>query len=202
MSAFEWDPATYEDLMAEDVPDYPRLQSEVVQAAAAAEFVQRILDLGIGSGLTAQKVLAQFPGAALVGVDSSAAMLAAAADLLPERTQLHRMDLHDELPAGPFDLVTSMLAVHHLDGAAKRNLFARVASVLEPGGLFVLADLVVPDDPADVVTYIDWDYDLPSRLDEQLAWLTETGFLAHVAWQYRDLAVIQATSPSSGARRR
>lgn len=193
---------TYEDLMADEVPDYPRLQSEFLQAATDAEAPTRILDLGIGSGLTAQKVVAQFPGVALVGVDSSPSMLTAAAELLPERTQLHRLDLHDDLPTGPFDLVTSMLAVHHLDGAAKRNLFARIASVLEPGGLFVLADLVVPDDPDDVVTYIDGDYDLPSRLDEQLTWLTETGFSAHTAWQYRDLAVIRASAPPSETRPR
>jgi tRNA (cmo5U34)-methyltransferase len=70
-------------------------------------------------------VLARHPGATLVGIDASADMLAAAdvpgADLRVGRLQ-------DELPAGPFDLVFSVLAVHHLDGPGKADLFRRVAA--------------------------------------------------------------------------
>jgi tRNA (cmo5U34)-methyltransferase len=67
--------------------------------------------------------------------------------------------LHDPLPEGSFDLVVSALAVHHLDGAGKADLFARVADRLRPGGRFVLGDVVVADDPADAVTPIDGVYD-------------------------------------------
>ena len=52
-------------------------------------------------------------------------------------------------PTGPFDLVTSALAVHHLDADGKRDLFARIAAALAPGGRFVLGDVIVPEDPAD-----------------------------------------------------
>ena len=100
----------------------------------------------------------------------------AAADAAGRRPA--RARLEDPLPAGPFDLVFSVLAVHHLDGPAKADLFRRVAAVLEPGGRFVLADVVVPDDPADAVTPLSPGYDLPSRADEQLAWLREAGFEA------------------------
>jgi hypothetical protein len=34
----------------------------------------------------------------------------------------------------------------------KADLFARIAARLRPGGRFVLGDVVVPEDPADVVT--------------------------------------------------
>ena len=90
-------------------------------------------------------MLAAHPGARLVGIDASAQMLAEAnlpgADLAVGR-------LEDPLPNGPFDLVVSCLAVHHLDGAGKRDLFERIATVLVPGGRFVLADVIVPTDPA------------------------------------------------------
>jgi SAM-dependent methyltransferase len=56
---------------------------------------------------------------------------------------------------GNFDLVVSASAVHHLDGAGKADLFARIAARLRSGARFVLGDVVVPDDPADVVTLID-----------------------------------------------
>ena len=192
MSDFEWDPETYLALMAEEIPDYPRLQTEVA-AAAATGAPTSILDLGIGSGLTAQRVLEALPEAKLLGVDASSEMLAAAeATLDPERTRLQSGRLEEPLPDGPFDLVMSMLAVHHLDGPGKADLFARIASVLETGGRFVLGDLVVPADPANVVTPIDWIDDTPSSLDEQLTWLAEAGLTTHVHWQHRDLAVVVA----------
>ncbi|GGC43224.1 class I SAM-dependent methyltransferase [Brevibacterium sediminis] len=192
MSDFEWDPETYLALMAEEIPDYPRLQTEVA-AAAATGAPTSILDLGIGSGLTAQRVLEALPEAKLLGVDASSEMLAAAeATLDPERTRLQSGRLEEPLPDGPFDLVMSMLAVHHLDGPGKADLFARIASVLETGGRFVLGDLVVPADPADVVTPIDWIDDTPSSLDEQLTWLAEAGLTTHMHWQHRDLAVVVA----------
>ncbi|MCS4593780.1 class I SAM-dependent methyltransferase [Brevibacterium sediminis] len=192
MSDFEWDPETYLALMAEEIPDYPRLQTEVA-AAAATGAPTSILDLGIGSGLTAQRVLEALPEAKLLGVDASSEMLAAAeATLDPERTRLQSGRLEEPLPVGPFDLVMSMLAVHHLDGPGKADLFARIASVLETGGRFVLGDLVVPADPADVVTPIDWIDDTPSSLDEQLTWLADAGLTTHVHWQHRDLAVVVA----------
>jgi tRNA (cmo5U34)-methyltransferase len=36
--------------------------------------------------------------------------------------------LEDALPVGNIDLVVSALAVHHLDGAGKADLFARIAA--------------------------------------------------------------------------
>ena len=90
----------------------------------------------------------------------------------------------------------SALDVHHLDAAGKADLFARVANRLRPGGRFVLADVVVPDDPADVVTPIDGVYDQPSTIGEHLRWLAAAGLDAEVVWARQDLAVIVADSPS------
>jgi tRNA (cmo5U34)-methyltransferase len=94
------------------------------------------------------------------------------------------------LPEGPFDVVYSALAVHHLDGTGKADLFRRVATVLAPGGRFVLGDVIVPDDPADAIAPIDGVYDKPSRVDEQLRWLADAGFDARVTLLSKDLAVL------------
>jgi tRNA (cmo5U34)-methyltransferase len=69
--------------------------------------------------------------------------------------------------------------------------------VLSPGGRFVLGDVVVPEDPADVVTPIDGDYDKPSSVADQLHWLAAAGLPARVAWTRRDLAVLvgEASAP-------
>ena len=44
------------------------------------------------------------------------------------------------------DAVVSSLAIHHLDGTEKQVLFKDVASILAPGGSFIIADLTEPMD--------------------------------------------------------
>ena len=184
-----WEPEGYPGLVRREVPDYDRIQDET--AAATGTGALRVLELGTGTGETALRVLERHPEATLVGVDASDAMLEGARAALPaERVDLRLGRFEDPLPDGPFDVVVSALAVHHLDGPAKAELFGRVAAVLAPGGRFVLADVVVPEDPADVVTPLDEGFDLPSGVAEQLEWLAAAGLRAHVAWAHRDLAVI------------
>jgi tRNA (cmo5U34)-methyltransferase len=83
--------------------------------------------------------------------------------------------------------------VHHLDGPGKADLFTRVAAVLAPRGRLVLGDVVIPADPADVVTPIDGVYDQPSTVADQLDWLRAAGLDARVSWSERDLVVLTAT---------
>jgi tRNA (cmo5U34)-methyltransferase len=188
-----WDPETYLQDLLQEVPSYPELQEQAARAAAAVQ-AETILELGIGTGETAKRILAAHRTAKLTAVDSSEAMLGRARSVVPG-ADLRLARLQDPLPDGPFDLVVSALAVHHLDGPGKQDLFRRVAAVLKPGGTFVLADLVVPEDDADVITEIDWDYDLPDRLDDQLAWLRDAGLDAETVWSHKDLAVMRATRP-------
>jgi tRNA (cmo5U34)-methyltransferase len=190
MTQWWWDPDTYLELMSAEIPAFAEFQE---QTAAATEGVDvgAMLELGIGTGETARRVRAVHPDARLTAIDSSAEMLERARSEFPGG-DLRIARLEDALPDGPFDLVYSALAVHHLDGAGKRDLFRRVAAVLRPGGVFVLADVVVPDNPEDQQTPIDGEYDLPDRLDDQVEWLREVGFEATPAWVQKDLAVVRA----------
>ena len=185
---FHFDPVTYLEMIREEVPAYDAFQ-DAVAAATAGGGVERVLELGVGTGQTSRRVLALHPSAELIGIDESAEMLAAAAMHVPVADlRVHRLE--DPLPEGPFDLVVSALAVHHLDGVGKADLFARIADRLGPDGRFVLGDVVVPEDPADVVTPIDGVYDKPSTVAEQLEWLAAAGLPARVVWERQDLAVI------------
>jgi tRNA threonylcarbamoyl adenosine modification protein (Sua5/YciO/YrdC/YwlC family) len=189
---YHFDAGTYDDEVRADIPVYDVFQDEVARATAGARAL-RILDLGTGTGETARRVLARHPGAFLVGVDESGEMLGVARASLPaDRVSLRVGRLEDPLPEGPFDLVTSALCVHHLDGEGKADLFARVREVLQPGGAFVMGDVVVPDDPADATTPLTPGYDRPSPLADQLAWLSDAGLDPRVAWAHRDLAVVAA----------
>jgi tRNA (cmo5U34)-methyltransferase len=190
MTQWWWDPDTYLELMSAEIPAFAEFQE---QTAAATEGVDvgAMLELGIGTGETARRVRAVHPDARLTAIDSSAEMLERARSESPGG-DLRLARLEDALPDGPFDLVYSALAVHHLDGAGKRDLFRRVAAVLRPGGVFVLADVVIPDNPEDQQTPIDGEYDLPDRLDDQVEWLREVGFEPTAVWVHKDLAVVRA----------
>ena len=217
---FHFNPASYAQMIREDIPVYDRFQDELVDAGGHG--ARRILELGTGTGETARRLLARHPDAQLVGIDESASMLAAAREVLerapggassgaleevgdpgrgrgstpgPGSVELVAGRLQDPLPPGPFDLVATALCVHHLTGPEKADLFARVRAALVPGGRFVLADVVVPADPADVTIPLTPGYDKPNTVAEQLDWLAEAGFDAHVHWRSADLAVIVADTP-------
>jgi tRNA threonylcarbamoyl adenosine modification protein (Sua5/YciO/YrdC/YwlC family) len=189
---FHFDPSSYEAMIRDELPGYEQLHDELV-AACEGTFVTRVLDLGTGTGGTARRVLERFPHARLIGLDESAAMLAAAE--LPQGAELRVGRLQDPLPDGPFELVVSALAVHHLDEREKAELFRRVAAVLAPGGRFVLADVVAPEDPDEAAVPLTPGFDKPSPAAEQLQWLGDAGLRAAVRWAHRDLAVIVAEHP-------
>ncbi len=187
-----WNPDGYVEHMRREIPAYERLQDELVAATRPIE-ARAILDLGSGTGETARRVLAAHPGAHLTGIDSSPEMLARARETLdPEHVQLVLQALDQPLPAGRYELVVSALAVHHLEGAGKAQLFARVRTALASDGRFVLADHVLPERTEDLVTPADEGYDFPSPVSQQLTWLAREGFKARVSWQHGDLAVLIA----------
>ena len=105
--------------------------------------IERVLDLGAGTGLMSAAVLARYPEAELVLVDGAGEMLEQARERLPARSSTTVVaDMRERLPEGPFDAVVSALAIHHLEDPDKRDLFARVRRALRPGGVFVNAEHV------------------------------------------------------------
>lgn len=190
---FDFDPETYEQEIRADVPDYEELQRQLV--AASGDGARRILELGTGTGATAELLLRRHPSATLIGLDASEPMLALARTRLPsDRVELRVTRLQEELPDDSFDLVASALAIHHLDAGEKADLFRRIRAALAPGGRFALADVIVPEDPGAARVPLTPGFDKPSRVGEQLGWLREAGFDSRVVWERGDLAVIAATA--------
>ena len=195
MSQLHFDPATYQDFIRQEIPQYDFLQDSIAQASSSV-VAASVLDLGSGTGETLARVLARHPSARVIGMDESDGMLEVARRRLEEYDVTLRVaDLLDELPPGPFDLVVSALAVHHLDGPDKADLFARIARVLRHGGRFVLADVVIPLDHVDAVVPVTDGYDRPSTLADQLHWLSDAGFDEATAWSEHDLVVVRADRP-------
>jgi tRNA (cmo5U34)-methyltransferase len=177
-----------------------------------------VLDLGAGTGLFAAMVLDRFPSARLRLVDLSPDMLARArrrfAGADPSRVAFGVLDMAEGDLCGPWDLVVSALAIHHLDAGAKRALFARVRAALAPGGLFVNAEQVLgPGGAAEARYHRVWEsqtraagatnddilrarermrHDRCDTVEDQLRWLREAGFAGadctFKAWRFAVLA--------------
>ncbi|MEO8605237.1 MAG: class I SAM-dependent methyltransferase [bacterium] len=125
--------------------------------AAAGQPVRRVLDLGCGSGVVAQALLAEHPGAQAVLVDFSTPMLARAREVFAATQATAAFivgDLADSnwveavRALAPFDVVASSYAIHHLTDARKRGLYAEIFALLQPGGTFVNVEHVASPTPA------------------------------------------------------
>ncbi len=177
MSAqFHLSPETYLDEIRAEVPRYDELQEETIQAVPFSP--QRVLELGVGTGETARRLLERYPDAELTGLDSQPEMVFKARELGIE-VRLARME--DPLPDGPWDLVISVLSVHHLTDEQKRDLFRRVR---EQSRALVMGDVVIAEPQ---VTPLEEGVDLPSRAGDLVEWCG-----GEVVWRADDLAVIRA----------
>ncbi len=111
---------------------------------------RHVVELCCGEGALAGAVLGRFPSCVVHAYDRSPAMLEHARAALAahgDRFEGILFDLADRswrsLP-WKADAILSSLAVHHLDGAGKRELFRDMAQALAPGGALLIADLVRP----------------------------------------------------------
>lgn len=198
MAQFHDIPALYLKAMRDTLPLYDRLQKELIAAGSRIE-VSRVLDLGAGTGETSRRCLEIHPGATVVAVDSSAEILDVALATLGERGECRVGRLEDPLPNGQFELVVSALAVHHLPGPGKADLFRRIWECLTTSGMFVLGDVIVPDTPVSQPTPLDPSVDFPERLDDLVGWLKQAGFQSEVCWAEQDLVVVAASKDEAAA---
>jgi len=197
-----------EDRRAEGLAMLPRLVQRPLDEPL------RVLDVGTGQGLLAELFLDAFPTAVAVGLDASEPMQAIAAERMASYGDRFRYVLGDfvggELPAavgGPFDVVISSRAIHHVPSRGKQLLYAAIYNTLAPGGAFFNLDGARPadDDLRDVYRAAGGR---PPRskpdeerarlsghyfeaLDEQLDFLREAGFKpVDCFWKRLDLVLI------------
>ncbi|WP_270407868.1 methyltransferase domain-containing protein [Brachybacterium paraconglomeratum] len=99
-------------------------------ARLGAESPRRVVDLGAGPGTLTRLLAERWPEAEVLAVDSSAEMLARAAEI-PGLTAVHA-DLRTWEPPGEVDVLVSNAALQWVDGHLE--LLSRLAGMLAPGG--------------------------------------------------------------------
>jgi tRNA (cmo5U34)-methyltransferase len=213
-TVFDQHARDYDALRRRLVPEFDEFYGAALQALTlATRPMARVLDLGAGTGLLAAMVARAQPDAEIVLLDGAAEMLVRARERLGDRVTYVTSDLADPLPAGPWDAVISALAIHHLDDAGKRDLFARVHDALAPGGVFVNAEQILGPTPeldavyrrrhheqalALGVSAAEWEatlermsHDRCATVADQLRWLQDAGFTeVDAPWRAGRFAVL------------
>ncbi|MGO8906739.1 MAG: class I SAM-dependent methyltransferase [Solirubrobacteraceae bacterium] len=194
--------------------------------------VGRFLDVGCGDGASSALMLSTVPAAEAVLVDFSEPMLARAERRLGAsagRWTAVRGDLSGPawraaLPGGLYGAAISSFAIHHLPAERKRELFAELFELLEPGAMFVNMDVVTISGPlaglfeeqmaANAVEaehrhagsrtdeqvagelLDDRDDDRPDSACSQLQWLREAGFIdVELHFKWAEGAIFGAVRP-------
>ena len=235
-ASFDATASGYDRARRQLVPDFDGFYGTLVGELSLSrgwdeEF--RVLDLGAGTGLSSALVSEAFPRARFTLVDASEKMLSRAEErfayepLAKEHFELRVLDFAEEpLPEVPggYEVVISALAIHHLSGEDKKELFGKVYGVLADGGVFVNGDQVLGPTPELEERYGEvWlqqvrengvtekdsadarcrmQEDRQDTLEEQLVWLKEAGFeQVDCAYKNYRFAVYGGRKPSYGQER-
>lgn len=178
----------------------------------------RMLDIGIGTGLTTENVLKSFPNARIEGIDFSSEMLKSTSKRLNKFNNSVKLVNADFTKCdfdGKYDVIFSAVSIHNIPDIEKNKLFCKIFKHLVDGGVFVNADFIkfksshlAANASGFYESYLKqnlagkelkhWlrhatEEDLPATLDEQFAWLKGAGFSkTECIWTYQNVSVICA----------
>ncbi len=164
-----------------------------------------ILELGIGTGLTAEIILQNCYAQKYIGIDFSEQMLQGAKQRLQDKGGDNSIEYiaadyaQINLPQNN-DLIVSVIGIHHQEtDAEKEELFAKIYNALQPNGAFLFGDLVtfrnkeeaalnealhfhhLVENAIDDKSLKEWAYhhkflNKLAALEDQIDWLKEVGF--------------------------
>ena len=173
--------------------------------------MDRVLDLGCGDGRLIDVVLSARPGVQdAVGLDNSPPMIERAQHRFAAepRVTVATHDLRGSLPElGSFDVAVSGFAIHHLAHVRKRTLFAEVAEMLRPGGVFVNLEVVECASPRLQQEFYERigrpggdPEDVLAAVEPQLEWMRAAGLEdVDCYWRWRGFALMAGRIPASPA---
>ena len=172
------DLADYDETIRRFIRAYDEMLDVAVAAVMETPDLERVYDLGAGTGALSERLLEKHPTCTVELWDVDAGMLEQAqarlerfGDRVVPRRQSF-MDLDGEACA-----MMASLSLHHvLDMDTKTTLYCRIASCLRRYGCLVNADVTISADPATAEDeYHDW---VAHQMDE--------GFTAEQAWKHFD----------------
>jgi trans-aconitate 2-methyltransferase len=122
-----WDPVRYSEFADERSRPFIDLLSRV-----RAVDPKLVVDLGCGSGELTSSLAERWPGAQIIGLDSSPEMIMQAADFAGPRVRFQLQDLRDWRPETSVDVIISNATLQWVPG--HRDLLPLLVSALSPEG--------------------------------------------------------------------
>jgi len=126
-----WDPDEYLRRKAERSRAYDELLARVDVVDA-----ELVVDLGCGPGHLVDRLIARWPGAQIVGVDSSPDMVAAARAQAPAGVRIEQADLREWAADRPVDVLTSNATLQWVPDHLA--MLERLRAMVAPGGALAI----------------------------------------------------------------
>ena len=215
----------YDRWVRNAIPCYDELFSTAIELIPFPDGAPlRVLDLGAGTGLLAERVLRRYAEAHFVLYDVSPEMLEIAKTRFRRLAERFEFRLEDFLRISGeacFELVISSLAIHHLSDPDKRTLFGLIHRALIPGGVFINVDQIkAPTEPLRRLYWDSWlervratdaeepeiqeaiqrrtRHDQDASLPDQLSWMAQAGFSdVDCIYKIYFLGVLIGTKPAA-----
>lgn len=106
-----------------------------------------VLDLGAGTGITSKLITGLLPNSNLTVVDFSKKMLGGARKKLGIKNIRYLLGDYSKLNfTVKYDIVVSVIGIHHQNTSGKKKLFKKIFKLLKPNGVFIFGDLVTYKD--------------------------------------------------------
>lgn len=144
------------------VIDAPLMLELISRAAARVKpDAENLLDIGSGAGNNTIAILRLLPGLNCDLVDLSLPMLERARERLARESagevRIFHGDFRDAaLPASHYDIIVAAAVLHHLrDDVDWESCFRKIYSLMKPGGVFLVSDMVWSGSPA--LHALEWE---------------------------------------------
>ncbi len=167
----------------------------------------KVLDIATGTGRTLQQIKSSLPEVELYGLDLSGSYLKQASKYLSARSgdivQLVKANAENvPFPSNSFQAITCVFLLHELPRDARQNVINECFRLLEPGGIFVLADSIQIADSSKFMSIMDNFHEIFHEpyysdyiKDDIDLRIKESGFISLSAESYFMTRVWKASKP-------
>ena len=137
----------------------------------------RILDIGCGTGRVIGHMIDQGCSPSnVVGVDPSRKLLEVAKEQFPDMSFVQTIGAELPFAEQSFDLITSNMVLHHMDGQTAADLFECCYEVLKPQGVLFFVD-------TDPDHCLESKSNISKWISQPTPWGTEVPAYNHNLWQ-------------------
>jgi len=171
--------------------------------------LERLLDLGCGTGLELERLFEKYPNMQVTGIDMSAEMLKKLKEKFPDKKlQLICGSYFDVDFNGPYDCVLSTYSFHHFSEESKLVLYKKIYDSLRQGGSFVFGDYTVTTDEQQQMLLKEnatkrkkqgipdgdfYHFDTPFTAETEMKLMKSAGFVSiQLIWQQENASIIIA----------